>query len=111
MLLKRLCRFSWNRVSDRPQIDGFTLALYTCITVRFEWDREKNRINQQKHGGLAFEIAARVFENPAVVFRRDLYLNGEHAENKNDEQDTVRIISAREADKRERRIYLQQTIE
>jgi len=32
--------------------------------MRFEWDGEKNRINQQKHGGIAFESAALVFNDP-----------------------------------------------
>jgi uncharacterized DUF497 family protein len=39
--------------------------------VRFEWDGEKNRINQQKHDGLAFETAALVFDDPHAVFRKD----------------------------------------
>jgi len=36
--------------------------------MRFEWDREKNRINQRKHGGIAFEAAALIFDDPNVVF-------------------------------------------
>ena len=96
--------------------------------MRFEWDSEKNRINQQMHGGIAFESAARVFNDPQVVFRKDRIVTGEqrwHAigaaegavllvvhvyrmENRNDEEESIRIISAREANKRERRIYIQQ---
>ena len=96
--------------------------------MRFEWDSEKNRINQHKHGGIAFESAALVFDDPHVVFRKDRIVTGEqrwHAigaaegavllvvhvsrmENGNGEEEIIRIISAREADKRERRIYIQQ---
>jgi uncharacterized DUF497 family protein len=95
----------------------------------FEWDDEKNRINQQKHDGLAFETAALVFNDPLAVFRKDRVVQGEqrwHAigsasgavllvvhvyrnEDQNDKEETIRIISAREANKLERRIYLQQT--
>jgi hypothetical protein len=45
--------------------------------VRFEWDGEKNRINQQKHDGLAFETAALVFDDPHAVFRNDRVVTGE----------------------------------
>jgi hypothetical protein len=96
--------------------------------MRFEWDDEKNRINQRKHGGLAFETAALVFNDPLVIFRKDRIVEGEqrwHAigsaldpvllvvhvcrvEDTNDEEGSIRIISAREANKRERRIYFQQ---
>lgn len=99
--------------------------------MRFEWDSEKNRINQQKHGGIAFESAALVFDDPNVMLRRDRSVDGEqrwHAigvaeaavllvvhvyrmENENDEEGIIRIISAREANKRERRIYTHQTTE
>ncbi len=96
--------------------------------MRFEWGDQKNRINQQKHGGLAFNSAALVFDDPLAIFRKDRVVTGEqrwHAigiatgalllvvhvyrmENKHDKEETIRIISAREANKRERRIYLQQ---
>jgi uncharacterized DUF497 family protein len=95
--------------------------------MRFEWDSEKNRVNQQKHGGIAFESAALVFNDPQAVFRKDRIVTGEqrwHAigaaegavllvvhvyrmENRNDEEESIRIISAREANKCERRIYIQ----
>ena len=99
--------------------------------MRFEWDDEKNRFNQRKHDGLAFETAALVFNDPLALFRKDRIVNGEqrwHAigaalnavllvvhvyrvEDSVDEKETIRIISAREANKRERRIYLQQASE
>ena len=96
--------------------------------MRFEWDSEKSRTNQLKHGGIAFEAAALVFDDPHAVFRKDRIVAGEqrwHAiggleravllvvhvyrmEEENDEEETIRIISAREANKRERRIYVHQ---
>jgi uncharacterized DUF497 family protein len=99
--------------------------------MRFEWDSEKNRINQLKHAGLGFESAALVFDDPYVIFRKDRIVSGEqrwHAigaaegavllvvhvyrmENGNGEEETIRIISAREANQRERRIYIQQAAE
>jgi uncharacterized DUF497 family protein len=60
--------------------------------MRFEWDAEKNRINKQKHDGLSFESAAFVYR----------------LESKHDKEESIRIIPAREANKRERRIYIQQ---
>ena len=44
--------------------------------MRFEWDDEKNRINRQKHGGLAFASAARVFDDPLAIFRKDRVVRG-----------------------------------
>jgi hypothetical protein len=96
--------------------------------MRFEWDDEKNRINQRKHDGLAFETAALVVHDPLAIFRKDRVAEGEqrwHAigavssavllvvhvyrvEDPNDEEESIRIISAREANKRERQVYLQQ---
>jgi len=95
--------------------------------MQFEWDGEKNRTNQEKHG-VAFESAALIFNDPYIMLRKDRIGDGEqrwHAigavegavllvvhvyrmENENGEQETIRIISAREANKRERRIYIQQ---
>jgi hypothetical protein len=96
--------------------------------MRFEWDSEKDRINRKKHGGIAFESAALVFDDPHVILRKDRIVDGDerwhaigaaaeavllvvHAyrmENENGKEETVRIISAREANQRERRVYLQQ---
>ena len=101
-----------------------------CITVRFEWDSKKNRTNQMKHAGLDFETAARVFNDPNVVVIEDRVVDGEqrwHAigsvsaalllvvhmyrEDDINGEEIIRIISAREANQRERRIYLQQAAE
>ena len=96
--------------------------------MRFAWDSGKNRVNQKKHGGIAFESAALVIDDPHVIFCKDRIVDGEqrwhaigaadgaallvvHAyrmEHDNGEEETVRIISAREANQRERRVYFQQ---
>jgi uncharacterized DUF497 family protein len=95
--------------------------------MRFEWDSEKNRSNRRKHGGIDFETASRVFADPDLVLRKDRVVDGEqrwHAigavkramllvvhvyleENQNGEE-VIRIISAREADPHECRVYLEQ---
>ena len=96
-------------------------------SVRFEWNAEKDRSNQKKHAGIDFETASRVFADSSLMLRKDRVVDGEqrwHAlgavrkavllvvhvyreENPNGEE-VFRIISAREADSRERRIYLEQ---
>ena len=96
-------------------------------SVNFEWDVQKNRANQVKHGGIDFETAPRVFADPDLMLRKDRVLGGQqrwHAigmvraavplvvhvyreENANGEE-IIRIISAQEADPGERRIYLEQ---
>ena len=120
----------WHRcpaVSLISHIECYTF----CIAMRFEWNGGKNRINQEKHGGIAFESAALVFDDPQAIFRKDRVVAGEqrcHAielatgavllvvhvyrmENEHDKEETIRIIPAREANNRERRIYLQQARE
>jgi len=96
--------------------------------MRFEWDAAKNLSNQKKHGGIDFETASRVFADPGLMLRKDRVINGEQRwhgigavrkavlvvvhvyrmENSHGEE-IIRIISAREADPRERRVYLEQT--
>jgi uncharacterized DUF497 family protein len=97
-------------------------------SVRLEWDEEKNRSNQRRHAGIDFETASRVFADPALMLRKDRVIDGEQRwhgigavrkavllvvhvyreENSNDDEEIIRIISAREADPRERRVYLEQ---
>jgi hypothetical protein len=98
--------------------------------MRFEWDAEKNRTNQAKHDGLDFEAAARVFNDLNFILAKDRVVEGEqpwHAigsvsgaillvartyfEDDKNGQEIIRIISAREADQRECRIYIQQAAE
>jgi uncharacterized protein len=86
--------------------------------MEFEWDDEKNRINIGKHG-LGFELASRIFDGPTVSWIDDrleygeirvrtvgmigeiLFLSITHT----DRQGICRIISARPASKKERKIY------
>ena len=91
--------------------------------IRFEWDEAKNQTNQRKHG-LSFEEAVQVFRDPLQVSAQDRIENGEerwqtfgtvrgvllvmvaHTLHEEDEAETVvRIISARRADRKERRFY------
>lgn len=80
--------------------------------MRFERNSKKNRINRAKHNGLDFETAAGVFDDPNVVLMHDRVGGGEQRwhdrEDHANGEAIIRIISAREADQRERRIYLQQ---
>ena len=83
-----------------------------------------------KHAGLDFETAARVFNDPNVVVIEDRVVDGEqrwpaigsvsaalllvvhmYREDDINGEEIIRIISAREANQRERRIYLQQAAE
>lgn len=89
----------------------------------FEWDRQKAEINLRKHG-IRFVDAARVFDDPFAVAAQDRIENGEqrwqtvgmvdgyllllvaHTVRFEDEGiEVVRIISARRADRAERKRY------
>lgn len=91
--------------------------------LRFEWDPQKNRTNQQKHG-VSFEEAETVFADERAVLLDDpdhsasedrfLLLGFSaglrtlvvcHCYRETDE--TIRIISARKATRSERREYAQ----
>jgi uncharacterized DUF497 family protein len=95
--------------------------------VRLEWDADKNRSNQKKHAGIDFETASRIFADPRLMLRKDRVVDGEqrwhgigsvrkavllvvhvYREEELDGEEIIRIISAREADPRERRVYLEQ---
>ena len=89
--------------------------------MRFEWDDEKNSSNFRKHG-VRFEVATAVFDDPAHVMTEDRVVDGEvrwrsiggvgerylllviHTFVEEGEE-IVRIISAREATRHERREY------
>jgi hypothetical protein len=123
-------KFGQEERCSRP---GFSFAFKTGLlyivynVMRFEWDEQKNLANQKKHDSLDFETAALVFRDPDVVYVKDRIVDGEqrwHAvgivrtaillvvhiylEDGLDGEETIRIISAREASKRERRVYLAQ---
>jgi uncharacterized DUF497 family protein len=38
--------------------------------MQYEWDEEKNRLNQRKHG-ISFEMAALAFEDESCLVRPD----------------------------------------
>jgi len=98
--------------------------------MRFEWDGEKNRLNRRKHG-IDFETATLVFDDLYAIFRKDrtaagaqrwhaigaageavlLVVHAYRIGDENGEEGIIRIISAREANQRERRIYVQQASE
>lgn len=85
----------------------------------FEWDEEKNRINKEKHDGIGFEYAVRVFLDEKRIERYDF----EHSTISEDRWNAIgmvnkvlfvvytergertRIISARRATKEEEREY------
>ncbi len=88
----------------------------------FEWDEKKNRRNRAKHG-VSFEAATLVFEDPHAVGVADRAEEGEerwktvgmpagvvlllvvHTHREEGGEEYVRIISARKATARERKIY------
>ena len=92
--------------------------------MRIIWDESKNRINQAKHQ-VSFETARHVFDDPLQISKQEREENGEqrwqtiglvhglvlllvaHTVIEADGHETIRIISARKADKTERRIYEQ----
>lgn len=92
--------------------------------MRITWDGAKNRTNQSKHG-ISFETAQHVFDDPLHLSLQDRIENGElrwqtlgsvggilvllvaHTVTDLEGEETIRIISARKADRTERRIYEQ----
>ena len=91
----------------------------------FEWDENKNQSNRLKHG-VRFESALEAFDDPAELTRPAKMVNGERrfqtvgvAANRvllmvvhttrlgSDGRSVVRLISARQASKKERREYEQ----
>ncbi len=90
------------------------------MALAFEWDRRKAESNRKKHG-IRFEEAVAVFHDPlARIFDDPAHSSGERREIligrsadarlllicfKEVGVDRVRIISAREATRRERRDY------
>jgi uncharacterized protein len=108
---------------------------YNCIyRMQYEWDEEKNKINQEKHG-ISFEIAALVFEDERCLVLIDRVDKGGeqrwhaigaasiepaaavvllvvHVYREDiDGEEITRIISARRAEKNEIRRYQEQNME
>jgi len=90
--------------------------------MRFEWNEEKNRRNCAKHN-VSFEAARLVFDDPWALNLRERVVDGEerwqtigmaggivlllvvHADREETGEEVIRIISARKATPRERRVY------
>jgi uncharacterized DUF497 family protein len=103
--------------------------------MRYEWDERKNRLNQKKHGGISFELAALAFEDERALIGPDRldesdeqrwHLLGAvsieagigavllvvHAYREDSEDgEIIRIISARRAEEHEHRRYQEQRVE
>lgn len=89
------------------------------MSVRFEWDINKAVVNETKHN-VSFAEAATVFRDPiAVIFDDEAHSNEERREFIighsagghlllvcfSERDDAIRIISARQVTRRERRDY------
>ena len=90
-------------------------------TLSFEWDENKNEINKKKHG-ISFETAREVFyDDNAILFDDPDHSVGEErfliigmtrslkvcivSHCYRDQDNVIRLISAREATKHERKTY------
>jgi hypothetical protein len=91
--------------------------------MKYEWNEEKNKLNQQKHG-VSFEEAKEVFDDPLQISKLDKRFSyfeerwitvGATSKSKvlvvanlfftDDGEEIIRIISARKANKLERESY------
>ena len=91
--------------------------------MKYEWDKNKNKLNQQKHG-ISFEEAKEVFDDPLQISKLDKRFSyfeerwitvGSTLQHKvlvvanlfftDDGEEIIRIISARKANKQERESY------
>ena len=87
--------------------------------MKFEWDEEKNKINQRKHDGISFGMAVRVFLDEKRIERYDSKHSNANEERWNvigmvhnvlfvvytERGETIRLISARKATKEETNEY------
>jgi uncharacterized protein len=90
--------------------------------MRFAWDEHKNRQNLRKHD-VRFEAAVLVFDDPYALTQRDFAFDDEerwitigaigrgsillvvHTFYEHEDEEVIRIISARAAESHERRAY------
>jgi uncharacterized DUF497 family protein len=105
---------------ERPQLVRFASAF---DGVEFEWDPQKNQANIRNHG-VSFQTASLVFYDPNIVYRNDeQHSDAEQRDiaigvagsggvlfvvntiRGDEQQEIIRIISARPATKTERREY------
>jgi uncharacterized protein len=95
------------------------------MTLRFTWDPRKAANNKRKHG-VSFETAVRVFADPFALSDQDRIEHGEyrwqtigsvegevvllvaHTVEDDDGTELIQIISARRAERHERRRYEQE---
>jgi uncharacterized DUF497 family protein len=92
-----------------------------AIDMRFVWDDRKNRTNKLKHG-ISFELARLVFEDPQAISLPDDFEKEErwltvgrvkelvallvvHTLENEDDEEVIRIISARRATRHETKAY------
>ena len=98
------------------------LELYYSSMVRFEWDEAKAKTNERKHG-VRFEDAMLVFADPYALVNQDRLEGGElrwqtlglvggivlllvaHTVRSEEQDEIIRIISARRAVRKERKRY------
>jgi uncharacterized protein len=91
--------------------------------TRFEWDPVKEKTNRRKHG-VSFDVARHVFDDPDALTEHDriesderrwqtlgmvggvlLVLVAHTVRFENEQDEVIRIISARRADRKERQRY------
>ena len=94
--------------------------------MQFEWDENKNRINKAKHG-ISFEYVCEIWLDPNHIIFEDRTSTLEDRWNaiglvegqfvllavhtyRGDDEDIVRIISARKATPHERRRYQERNV-
>lgn len=93
----------------------------------FEWDERKDKTNFAKHG-ISFAEARQVFFDPDVVYEHDRVIGGElrtwgigrlfnqaiivvvHVSRDENDEEIIRIISARKASSDERGRYFRQAL-
>jgi uncharacterized DUF497 family protein len=96
--------------------------------ARFRWNPEKAETNFHKHG-IRFKVASKVFDDPWVLTRQNRIVDGElrwqslglvegtaillvaYAYSVEENEEVIRIISARKADRTERGVYEQHRID
>src|SRR5439155_23940845 len=106
---------------DYSSVSKF-LKLYYSSTVRVEWDEAKAKTNERKHG-VRFEDAMLVFADPYALVDQDSIECGElrwqtlglvgvivlhlvaHTVRRAEQDEIIRIISARKALRKERKRY------
>ena len=110
-------------------IDKKATKEYTVFTkgAAYEWDPNKNAQNQQKHG-VSFEEAITVFEDDRALLIADLNHSAEEerfiviglsgaarilyvCHCYRDEENTIRIISARRATEKETEFYAERSFD